>query len=130
MLVIDPPAAALRGTEVPLDLEAGRPALVLSAQPGRRLRLVLDSAAEDLVLFGDAAARVRVERLVGLATLTGGRRAGVGAAPRLHQLPRPPRRALLAPDVDGRGEDGLLPLAAVGRIALDWARGVAVLAPR
>ena len=92
--------------------------------------MVLDSAAVDTVLFGRAAARVRTQGAIGLETLTGGRSAGVGTSPRLHQLRRPPRQAVLLPDVRSRGEDGLLPLAAVGRIALDWGRGVAVLSAR
>jgi hypothetical protein len=131
LLELDGDVAVLAGTTVPLALVEGRPVLTLGkAGGGAGLRLVLDSAAEELVLFGRAAAAVPARGAVGLATLRGSRQAAVGPAPRLIGLPRPPRRAVLLPDVGDRGEDGLLPLAAVGTVALDWRRGVAVLADR
>ena len=128
ILVLDPDPARLGGPTVPLSLEAGRPTLTLAAgDDGATLRLVLDSGAGDLVLFGPAAAAVPPRRQVGLETMTGTRGATIGAPPRLRQLRRAPRQALLLPDLTDRGEDGLLPLAAVGSVALDWQRGVAVL---
>ena len=127
LLVLDPSPHEISGLEVPLTLEAGRPTLTMRTAGGT-LRLVLDSAAEDLILFGAAAAAVTARRGVGLETMTGARAAAVGMPPRLTDVRRPPRQALLLPDLRDRGEDGLVPLATVGRVALDWQRGVATLA--
>jgi len=134
-LVVDAAAREVSGTEVPLSLEGGRPALSLAvggdwAPRGRRLRLVLDSAADHLVLFGEVASGAVPLRGAILRTLGGSRRVAVGEAPRLREVARPPRRAVLLADVTDRGEDGLLPLSAVGAVLLDWERGIAVLEAR
>lgn len=134
-LVLDPPLDELAGEVVSLTLEEGRPTLTLpiaaegEAGP-RSLRLVLDSAADALILFGPAAEVPRGRHQVDLATSTGTLRAALGAAPRMGGLRRTPRQAVLLPEVTDRGEDGLLPLAAIGAVALDWERGVAVLNAR
>jgi hypothetical protein len=116
------------GHEVPLTLEDGRPTLTLSSGGGgRTLRLVVDSAAEDLVLFGRAAAAMAPGRRVGLQTLAGSATPHLGSAPRLGEVKRQPRRAVLLPGLTGRGEDGLLPLGALGTVTFDWQRGIAIL---
>jgi hypothetical protein len=134
-LVLDPPIGELAGEVVSFTLEQGRPTLTLpiAAEGGvgpPSLRLVLDSAADALILFGPAAGVPRGRGQVDLATSTGTVRAAFGAAPRLVGLRRTPRQAVLLPEVTDRGEDGLLPLAAIGAVALDWERGVAVLNAR
>jgi len=133
-LVLGEGALAATGEEVPLTLADGRPMVTLSA-PGlgggpRQLRLVLDSGAGELILFGSAAAATHAGGTTHLATLTGGRRVAVGVAPRLKGIHRAPKRALLLPGVTDRGEDGLLPLSATGPVAFDWRRGVAILGAR
>jgi len=127
-------AAALRviGSEVPLVLAEGRPALVLRARTGgwrgRDLRLVVDSGTSELILFGSAGA-VGGKGVVHLETLDGHHPVRTAPAPRLG-LQRPVRRALLLPGVTDRAEDGLLPLAALGPVAFDWRRSVAILGGR
>ena len=133
-LVLGTEALAVVGFEVPLTLVEGRPAISLAAPSAageaRRLRLVLDSGANDLVLFGSAAASARTGGSTRMATLTGSRQVETAEAPRLGGLNRSPRRAVLLPDVADRDEDGLLPLSAAGPVAFDWSRGVAILGAR
>ena len=133
-LVLGEEALAVTGEEVPLALVEGRPVVTLSTRGvggvPRRLRLVLDSGASELILFGSAAAATQATGATRLATLTGRRRVAVAATPGLESLRRAPRRALLLPSVTDRGEDGLLPLSAVGPVAFDWRRGVATLGAR
>jgi hypothetical protein len=123
---------------VALVLSEGRPAVVFGI-PGvggggggpATLRLVLDSASDAVILFGAAAAVVEPRRGdVELETLAGSRRVATGAPPRLAGLRRQPRHAFLLPELVDRQEDGLLPLSAVGAVAFDWQRGVAVLGAR
>ncbi len=132
-LVLGEGALAVTGVEVPLALVEGRPAVALvprGADGDRPLQLVVDSGADELVLFGAVAATAQAEGATRVATLTGGRQVEVAPVQPFSGLRRSPRRALLLPAVTDRGEDGLLPLSAAGPVAFDWRRGVAILGAR
>lgn len=136
LLTVGPDALSVSGREVRLELVEGRPSLTLT--PGAigrrdtRWSLVVDSGASTMVLFGEAASAVSGPRVSAarVSTVSGQRRALWGMVPRLRGLQRPPRQALLLPGINDRVEDGLLPLAAVGSVAFDWRRGVAILGAR
>jgi hypothetical protein len=129
-LVLGRQALAVTGREVPLSLVEGRPAVALETRMAAaglaHLRFVLDSGANQMILFGQAA-RARATKTTELTTLNGNRHVGIGPAPRLQIVPRAPRRAVLLPAVTDRQEDGLLPLSALGSVAFDWQRQVAIL---
>jgi len=132
-LVVGRRALSVTGREVPLSLVEGRPVVAFEARVAAagpvRLRFVLDSGANQMVLFG-LAARARVTERTELTTLNGGRHVGIGLAPRLRMVPTAPRRAVLLPAVIDRHEDGLLPLSVLGSVAFDWRRKVAILGAR
>lgn len=139
------PAGALAGwfdgAAVPLATIAGRPALEVQLRDlGRRpvtVRLVLDSGADRPILFGELARRLASIRAA--STRTGelasahatsavdfamvGRGTAGGNPLRLG-------RAALLPALESRQEDGLLPLAALGPVLLESARGRALLGAR
>lgn len=130
MLIVGPGALSVTGKEVPLEVVEGRPVVDVPAggilaRVGS-LRLVLDSAANQLVLFGGAA-QALARRQVGWSTLNGESRVAIAMAPRIQGLSRRVRRAVLLPQVRDRRENGLVPLTLVGSVALDWGRGVAIL---
>jgi hypothetical protein len=134
-LVVGATRRDVAGEEVALTLVEGRPAITLdvaagSGQRSGSLLLVLDSTADQLVLFGGVAARRPRSGGDRLTTLAGSLAAAVGPPPRFAGIRRPPRRALLLAEVVDRREDGLLPLAAVGPDLLDRERGIAVLDAR
>ena len=138
------PAGALapwiEGERLPLQLIERRPAVTIALPElgrGAPARLVLDSGADRTLLFGELARRAA--RSLGgpglpgrLSTAAGGAaldtvalgevRAGAARIDGGH--------AGLLPAVLDRGEDGLLPLAALGPVLLDLAGGSLVVGAR
>ncbi len=133
ILVVGRGALSVTGREVPLEVVEGRPVVDVPAGGALArlcsLRLVLDSGANQLVLFGGVA-QALARRQVGWSTLNGERRVAVAVAPRIRGLSHLVRRAVLLPQVGDRRENGLVPLTMVGAVALDWRRGVAILDAR
>jgi hypothetical protein len=100
---------------------------------GSAVRLVIDSAADSLILFGEAALRTaaasRHERMEGQLEAATARRdvatvpmSGFRSGGSLFQV----AWAGLLPRVQDRAEDGLLPLSALGPVLLDLSNGVIV----
>jgi hypothetical protein len=125
------------GERLPLVSIGRRPAIAARLaglrRDGSAVRLVIDSGADSLILFGAAAlqtlAASRHERLEGqLASATARRdvatvpMSGFRSAGSLFQVPW----AGLLPQVQDRAEDGLLPLNALGPVLLDLSNGVIV----
>jgi hypothetical protein len=151
---IDPLAGRLRvdapgalggryaGTTVRLETIAGRPALAIELLDLDRrpvtVRLVVDSGADSVLLFGRLAERLAAARGAGLARATGLATAhGAGAVSgvpigraRCGDAKLRLGAALLLPEVRGRIEDGLVPLDRLGPVLFQLAGERAVLGAR
>jgi len=123
----DPPGAR----RLPLSIEGGR-ALVTVPVPGGVVRLVPDSGADRLVLFGPAAGPVVTPiDMVGLRSVSGVRTArrvlvhGIGVS-------TDPMEGLLLdqPDAMTALADGLLPLHPFARVTFDGPGGALVIEER
>jgi hypothetical protein len=136
-------AAWFDGAELPLASIGGRPAIdVELLDVGRRplvVRLVIDSGAEAVVLFGAAAERLAaarrgagLARAVTLSTAHGAAASDAAPVGRARSGGVRLRRghAALLPAVRHRAEDGLVPLDRLGPVLLELAGGRAVLEAR
>jgi hypothetical protein len=123
------------GVVLPLESIAGRPAMTVDlldvdARPVR-VRLVIDSGTDSVILFGETAARLELarrgtplSRKAVLSTTLGAQAASTAVIGRAVAGPQSLRlgRATLLPEVRDRVEDGLLPLDRLGPVLLELAR--------
>lgn len=126
-----------------LQLEKADRQLLITAQlagfgvPGDSIRLVLDSGADGLVLFGKVARKMsttmrHVSAAGRVLTATGSRQVPIVPLTgiRIGRSRFEVRYAGLLPAVTNRVEDGLLPLTALGPVLLDLSNGVVVAGAR
>ena len=107
------------------------------AGSARALRLVIDSGADQTLLFGAAArvleyAAIDATSALRLVTLSGTRRVRAVRLPQLVSGDWRLRRgsALLLPEVRDRQEDGVVPLSRLGALYIDAPAGRVVLGAR
>lgn len=129
-------ASWVRGERLAAERIEGRPA-VAATLAGSTLRLVLDSGADAPLVFGAAARTASAayrgpRRSARLETAAGSvtREAFEVGSVRLGRTRAEGGWGLLLPEVADRGEDGLLPLAALGPVLLDLSSGVVVVGAR
>jgi predicted aspartyl protease len=127
-----------RGQQFAFELREGRMVVGVSVfgARGRPLRFVLDAGATHAVLFGDAARRFARQGVVDglpprgqLATDFGSKEAAVGRVDGLligGQRVNLPAALLPAP-VEGRAEDGLLPLGVFSSVYVNNEAGYVIL---
>lgn len=125
-LTLDEDPAGFEGERIPLERLDG----ALGLRQGR-LRLVLDSGAGVLTLFGEAPEGFRRTGDAVLGTATGRRAVMAGELKRmrigsvvLHDVP------VAVAGVQDRQADGLLPLALLGSVYIEPREGWAILNPK